>query len=99
MSNREGTVMKSLVTTAALGLLFPASLYADEKDDALAAQRKAAKENWERVEAGAFVTHETAHLLLLAPRGMEKQLKETGIILEKYHDTAAKLLFPPKESP
>src|SRR5262249_45710313 len=92
-----GTAMKSLVTTAALALLLPAGLPADEKDDALAAQRKAAKENWDRVDAGPSVTHETDHLFLVAPKGMEKQLKETGILLEKFYDTSAKFLFPPKE--
>jgi hypothetical protein len=87
------------MTLAALVLLLPASLGADEKAEVLAAQRKAAKENWDRVEAGASVVHETEHLLLLGPKGMEKQLKETGILLEKYYDTAAKLLFRPKETP
>src|SRR5437763_12123558 len=90
--------MKSLVTMAALALLLPAGLRADEKDDALAAQRKAAKENWDRVDAGPSVSHETDHLIVLAPKGMEKQIKETGALLEKYYDTAAKVLFP-KEAP
>src|SRR5262245_61284961 len=89
--------MKSLVTMGALALLLT-SLHADEKDDALAAQRKVAKENWDRVDAGPSVSHETDHLILLAPKGMEKQLKEIGILLEKYYATAAKLLFPPKET-
>jgi hypothetical protein len=90
--------MKSLVSMAALTLLFPASLRAAEKDDALAAQRKAAKENWDRVDAGPSVAHETDHLLVIAPKGMEKQIKETGVLLEKYYDTAAKVLFPKEAS-
>ena len=89
--------MKSLVMTAALALVLPTGLRADEKDDALAAQRKTAKENWDRVSSEPSVTHETEHLLLVAPKGMEKLLKETGILLEKYYDTAAKAVFPPKE--
>ncbi|MBI1914367.1 MAG: hypothetical protein HYS12_06460 [Planctomycetes bacterium] len=90
--------MKSLVTMTALALLLPVSLHADEKDDALAAQRKAAKDNWDRVDAGPSVSHETAHLIVVGPKGMEKQIKETGVLLEKYYDTAAKVLFPPKEA-
>src|SRR5262245_34042271 len=90
--------MKSLVTPAVLALLLPTGLRADEKDDVLAAQRKAAKETWERVSTEPSVTHETDHLILVAPKGTEKQLKETGLLLEKYYDTATKAVFPPKEA-
>jgi len=80
------------------GLLLPAAgLRADEKDETLAAQRKAAGENWEKVGAGPSATHETEHFLVVAPKGLEKRLKEVGGLLEKSYDTAHKLLFAPKE--
>lgn len=82
----------------AAGLLLPTSgLRADDKDETLAAQRKLVGENWDKVGAGPSVTHETEHFIVVAPKALEKRLKEIGLLLEKSYATAHKLLFAPKE--
>ena len=47
-----------------------------------------ASEAWTAVDAGESATAETKHLLIYAPRAMEKRLKAIGALLEKYHDLA-----------
>ena len=91
--------MRSFVAmTLAAGLLLPAGhLRADEKDETLTAQRKLVGENWQKVGAGPSATHETAHFIVVAPKALEKRLKEIGVLLEKSFDTAHKVLFAPKE--
>jgi hypothetical protein len=44
-----------------------------------------------------MATHETAHLIVVAPKELEKRLKEIGTRLEAHYDTAYKVLFKPKE--
>jgi hypothetical protein len=86
--------------TAGLLLLAVSGLRADEKekvDETLLAQRKAVPENWEKVGAGPSATHETEHLIVVAPKMMEKRLKDIGILLEKHYDTAHKALYQPRE--
>jgi hypothetical protein len=53
-----------------------------------AAQKKKAEANWETAEAGDFASHETRHLLLIAPKAMENSLKGSGVVLEKEFELA-----------
>src|SRR5262249_61688446 len=76
---------------AALALAAPAR-GADEKAAKVAAQKKAAAAAWEDVEAGPAVALETKHLLIYAPKAMDKRLKAVGAALEKDHDLAGKAL-------
>jgi hypothetical protein len=79
------------VTTMAL-LAVAASLCAadDETAKKIAEQKKQAEAAWKSLEAGDFAFYETKHLLIYAPRAMEKQLKSKGATLESYHDQAVK---------
>jgi hypothetical protein len=71
---------------------------AQEAEQKLAAQRKAASDNWALLEAGEAASHETEHLLLMAPKSMERRLKEIGTSLEKSHALAGKAAqIKPKE--
>lgn len=85
---------------AAVLLLGPAgAARADEEAEEIASQKKAAAANWETVEAGEVASHETKHFLVYAPKATEKRLKGSGVLLEKYHDVAAKALaLDPKEA-
>jgi hypothetical protein len=65
---------------------------ADESADKVAAQKKAAEENWAQVEAGEIAHLETAHLLIYASKSMERKLKEIGGTLEKHQEMARKAL-------
>jgi hypothetical protein len=91
-----------LITHALLALPLllaarPAAL-ADEAADKIAAQKKAALENWEAV--GGEPAHvETAHLLVYAPKSYDKRLKEIGAALEKYYEQARKPLGYEKDAP
>lgn len=97
------------VTSVLLAALFliVAAARADEKEDKKAArtakiaeQKKAAEANWETVEAGPSVIQETANLLVIAPKSMEKRIKDVGALLEKAHDQAKKALaFEATEEP
>jgi hypothetical protein len=94
--------MMRLITRALLALpfLFTASpaAFADEAADKVAAQKKAAEENWEAV--GGEAAHvETAHLLVYAPKSYDKRLKDIGATLEKYYEQARKPLGYEKEAP
>lgn len=85
--------MKRVVAIALATLLVVApGLRADDKE-IVPGQRKAAKDNWDKIEGGASALHETAHLILVAPAELEKRLKDIGNLLEKFYDTAAKPLF------
>jgi hypothetical protein len=73
---------------------------ADEAADKLEALKKKAQANWALLDAGEAVLHESAHLLLVAPKGLEKRLKEIDTLLEKSHGKAVEALgMNPKESP
>jgi hypothetical protein len=89
----------TLLLAAALGL--PAAARADEDTAAkVAAQKKKAQANWEALEAGPAATLETKHLLLYAPKALEKRLKVIGPLLEKHFDLANSALgIDPKEGP
>jgi hypothetical protein len=99
--NRGGTTgpvggndMKRVVASALAALLLVApGLRADDRDDLVPGQRKAARDNWARAEGGPEAVHETAHLILVAPPAMQNRLKDIGNLLEKFYDTAAKPLF------
>lgn len=72
----------------------------DGKMEKVAQQKKAALANWEIVGAGDNAVHETKQLILVAPRAMEKRLKEIGLLLEKGHDQARRVLaFDSKQEP
>jgi hypothetical protein len=77
------------VLTLVLLLSLAASSRADnEQDKKIAAQKKAAIEAWAAVDAGESAVAETKHLMIHAPKTMEKRLKIIGALLEKYHDQA-----------
>ena len=64
----------------------------EERAKAIAAQKAAAEAAFKAMEVGDHAHVETKHLLVYAPKAMEKRLKAIGKQLEKYHDTAAKAL-------
>src|SRR5437879_6177748 len=83
----------SLTTSlAAAFFLITGTAWADETADKVAAQKKAAEENWAQLDAGESVHLETAHLLIYAPKSMEKKLKDLGATLEKHQEIARKAL-------
>jgi hypothetical protein len=71
----------------------------DEAADRLAAQKKAAAENWDEIGSGPAAHVETAHLLVYAPKSHERRMKEIGASLEKYYEQARKPLGYEKEAP
>jgi hypothetical protein len=86
----------------ALALGLPAAAAADEAETAakVAAQKKKAEANWQALEAGPAATLETKHLLIYAPKALEKRLKAAGPLLEKHYELAAAALgIDPKEGP
>jgi hypothetical protein len=95
--------MQIPTTTLLAGTILLACLagtHADEASDKLDALKKKAQANWAVLDAGDNVLHETTHLLLVAPKSMEKRLKEIGTLLEKSHAKAVEsLALDPKESP
>jgi hypothetical protein len=71
----------------------------DEKAMKIAVQKKAAAAAWALVEAGPMASTETKHLLVYAPKAMEKRLTAIGTLLEKYHDLAiGALAIKPEEA-
>jgi len=76
-------------------------LRADEKDDKraalVAAQKSAASDNWKSLDVGEAVQHETDHLIVVAPKALEKVVKDAGALMEKSYDAAVKLLFKPDD--
>lgn len=85
----------------ALALGLPAAA-ADAPETAakVAAQKKKAEADWQALEAGPAATLETKHLLIYAPKALEKRLKAAGPLLEKHYELAASALgIDPKEGP
>jgi hypothetical protein len=78
------------VLVLVLLLLVTAAVRADEDErkTKIEAQKKAAADAWLAVEAGPMASRETKHLLIYAPKSMEKRLEAIGTVLEKYHDQA-----------
>jgi hypothetical protein len=92
--------MRRFILLAVLGSasLMSVALQAQEEAEKLAAQKKAARDNWALLEAGEAASQETEHLFILAPKSMERRLKEVGGNLEKSYGMAAKaVLTKPKE--
>jgi hypothetical protein len=83
--------LKAWPAVLALALLAGAGGAVDK--ETVEKQRKAAEENWDKLDAGERALAETAHLLLVAPQAQEKKLKTLGEQLEKYYETAARPLF------
>src|SRR4029079_19022815 len=73
-----------------LMLLGGALLAQDDRDKKAAEQKTRGEEAWKSLEAGDFAFVETKHLLIFAPKAMDKTLKAKGATLEKYHDAALK---------
>jgi hypothetical protein len=70
----------------------------DDASPKAAGQQKAALDNWAALDAGEAATHETEHLFIIAPRTVERRLKEIGGNLEKSFAVAVKALqLKPKE--
>ena len=59
--------MRSTLLPVLLALLLAPALSADEPDAKLEAQKKAVKENWEKIEGGELATAETARFIVAAP--------------------------------
>ncbi len=94
--------MTPLIPRALLALPFLlaacSAAFPDEAADKVAAQKKAAEENWEAV--GGEAAHvETAHLLVYTPKSFDKRLKDIAATLEKYYEQARKPLGYEKEAP
>jgi hypothetical protein len=91
--------LRGLLLTVLVGLTGTA-LGADETAEKIAAQKKAAQANWEKVEAGDMAHLETKWLLIYAPASMQKNLKTIGPLLEKHVELAAQALgYDLKELP
>jgi hypothetical protein len=83
-----------------LGLAWTGTNRAADAGEKVAAQKKAAAEAWQAVEAGPGANLETKHLLIWAPQASEGKLKSVGVLLEKYYDQALKTLgIDPKDLP
>ncbi len=92
--------MTSTMHLALLTLcLISAGGRADEKTDPLEARKKAARENWDRVEAGPVAMETTDHFLIVAPKPMADKLKEHGELFEKQYDLVFKTIHQPKDKP
>jgi hypothetical protein len=81
-----------LLLTVLAGFLGTTLLWADESDDKIKAQKKAAEANWALLDEGEAASLETPHLLIYAPKSLEPRLKTLGAALEKGYDTASKAL-------
>jgi hypothetical protein len=91
------TCNTSLLTAAFL--LIGMTVRADDNADKVAAQKKAAEENWAQLEIGEAAHLETAHLLIYSPKSMEKRLKDIGATLEKHQEIARKALGYDEKTP
>src|SRR4051794_25743067 len=94
--------MRCLTALAFALVLAVVPLRADEKDEKKAAlvatQKKAALDTWKALEfAAEGVQYESDHFILMAPKPLEKNLKDIGILLEKSYDMAGKLLYKADE--
>jgi hypothetical protein len=85
------------VAAILLLLAWVAGLRADETADKVAEQKKAAQENWGLLDIGDPAAHETANLLIYAPKALEGRVKEWGGTLEKHYGTARKALQVDKD--
>jgi hypothetical protein len=80
--------MRKLFQTGLLALLLFGSVSLAAEDPKVAAQKKAAQENWAALDLGEPVHHETPNLLLYASKSEEAKLKDMGVTLEKYYAAA-----------
>src|SRR5262245_52440715 len=87
-----------LACSITLGLMVTPIPAADDKPD-FEPQKKTAKENCDKVDAGPMVMHQTHHFLILAPKSTEEKLNEWGSLIEKAYDLAVQTLHGPKDSP
>ncbi len=95
--------MRTCTSALLVGLLLglaPAASPAQTSDDTaatVAAQKKAGAANWDAVVEAPHAFAETKHLLIYAPKTMEKRLGKVGAVLEKYHSRALDALaYDPK---
>jgi hypothetical protein len=65
---------------------------AQDEPDKSAERLKGAIAVWDSLEVGAAAKHETEHLLIVAPKGLDRRLKEIGGNLEKHYAPAFKAL-------
>lgn len=92
--------MRSTLLSGMLALLLAPALFADDAADAkLEAQKKTAKENWDKIEGGALATAESAHFLVAGPKALEAKLKEHAALLEKHYDLVFKTIHKEKDVP
>jgi hypothetical protein len=84
--------MRSVTIATAILISLGSPLFADDAADKVAAQKKAAQDNWGQLEAGEAAVQETAHFLIYGPKALDRQIKALGVSLEKYNDQARKAL-------
>jgi hypothetical protein len=84
-------IFRTYILAAAL-ISVGGTVWADEATDKIAAQKKAAEENWAQVEAGEMAHLETSHLLIYASKSMERKLRDMSATLEKHQEMARKAL-------
>ena len=82
--------MRTVTAMALLAALAGLCAAQDDRDKKVAEQKKQAEAAWKSLEAGEPSFYETKHLLIYAPKNLDKQLKAKGAALEKYHDEAVK---------
>jgi hypothetical protein len=89
-----------LTIAISLALTFPLFAQAEDNAGKVAAQKKGAQDNWSSLDLGESAHLETAHLLIFAPKSLEKRLKDAGNLLEKVHDQARSALkYEDKDDP
>ena len=76
----------------------PARADDDGLAKAIATQKKAAELAYKAMDVGDSAHFETKHLLVYAPKTMEKRLAAIGKQLEEYHDRATKALDLDKDA-
>jgi hypothetical protein len=83
---------RNVIIPTMILLFMGSAVFADEAADKLAAQKKAAQDNWGQLEAGEAAVQETAHFLIYGPKAMDRQVKALGANLEKYNEQARRAL-------
>lgn len=82
--------MRGCISVMVAAMVFGRAVQAQETGQGPAAQKKAARDNWALLEAGEPANLETEHLIVLAPKTMERRLKEIGTNVEKAYALAIK---------
>jgi hypothetical protein len=82
--------MRTMLAMALLAVTAGICAAQDDRDKKVAEQKKQAEAVLKTLEMEEHAFVETKHLLIYAPKAMEKQMKAKGAVLENYHDQAVK---------